>query len=201
MLQNSALNFTKLYTVSPDLDLRINSTDILNISVTLHPYHITGPVKTLVIFTYGIRIFHKYGCSLLRKIMVSSCNLTACMAKLAGCTDRKPLQIFAHNIAADIPLGLSNRNVVILFIYPELCGGYGIFGRTVTIDHLIGAVPVMLEFFTAKGNKFEARSIFQQLCYQLAHLRREGSAGKLLILNAFCNSNSILPDILRKNIQ
>ena len=123
------------------------------------------------------------------------------MAKLAGCTDRKPLQIFAHNIAADIPLGLSYRYVVILLIYPEFCGRYGIFSRTVTIDHLIGTIPVMLEFLTAKGNKLKARSILKQLCYQLTHLCREGSAGKLLILDAFCNSNGILPDILRENIQ
>ena len=72
MFQNSPLDFAKLYTVSPDLDLGINSADILNISVTLHPYHITGPVKTPVVFTYGIRIFHKYRCGLFRKVMVPS---------------------------------------------------------------------------------------------------------------------------------
>ena len=123
------------------------------------------------------------------------------MAKLAGCTNRKPFQIFADNIAADISLGLADRYVVILFIYPELCGRYRIFCRAVAIDHLIGTVPVMLEFLTAKGNEFKTRSIFKQLCYQFTHLCREGSTGKLLILDAFCNSNSILPDILRENIQ
>ena len=59
----------------------------------------------------------------------------------------------------------------------------------------------MLEFLTAKGNEFKTRSIFKQLCYQFTHLCREGNTGKLLILDAFCNSNSILPDILRENIQ
>ena len=80
MLQNGTLDFTKLHTVSTDLDLRINSADILNISVTLHSYHITGTVKTLVIFTYGIRIFHKHRCGLFRKVMVPSGNLSSCMA-------------------------------------------------------------------------------------------------------------------------
>ena len=104
MLQKGTLDLTKLDTISPDLYLGVNSANILNVSVTLHADHITGSVKTFVLVTYGERIFHKYGSRLLRKIVISSCNLTSGMAKLTRSAYRKPFHIFVHNVAADIPL-------------------------------------------------------------------------------------------------
>ena len=104
MFQNGALNLTKLNAISSYLHLRVNSADILNVSVTFHADHITGSVKTFVLFAYRERIFNKYRGSFFRKIMVSSCNLPAGMAKLTRCPNRKSVQIFIHNIAADISL-------------------------------------------------------------------------------------------------
>ena len=104
MLQKGTLDLTKLDTISSDFYLRIDSSDIFNISVTFHADHITGSVKTFVLVTYGERIFHKYGSRLLRKIVISSCNLTSGMAKLTRSAYRKPFHIFVHNVAADIPL-------------------------------------------------------------------------------------------------
>ena len=104
MLQKGTLDLTKLDTISSDFYLRIDSSDIFNISVTFHADHITGSVKTFVLFAYGERIFHKYGSRLLRKIVISSCNLTSGMAKLTRSAYRKPFHIFVHNVAADIPL-------------------------------------------------------------------------------------------------
>ena len=60
MLQDSAFDLTKLHTVASDLNLGINSANILDISIALHSYHVAGSVKTSVIFTYRIRILHKY---------------------------------------------------------------------------------------------------------------------------------------------
>ena len=104
MLQKGTLDLTKLDTISSDFYLRIDSSDIFNISVTFHADHITGSVKTFVLFAYGERIFHKYGSRLLRKIVISSCDLTSGMAKLTRRAYRKPFHIFVHNVAADIPL-------------------------------------------------------------------------------------------------
>ena len=104
MLQKGTLDLTKLDTISSDFYLRIDSSDIFNISVTFHADHITGSVKTFVLIAYGERIFHKYGSRLLRKIVISSCNLTSGMAKLTRSAYRKPFHIFVHNVAADIPL-------------------------------------------------------------------------------------------------
>ena len=104
MLQKGTLDLTKLDTISSDFYLRIDSSDIFNISVTFHADHITGSVKTFVLVTYGERIFHKYGSRLLRKIVISSCDLTSGMAKLTRRAYRKPFHIFVHNVAADIPL-------------------------------------------------------------------------------------------------
>ena len=104
MLQKGTLDLTKLDTISSDFYLGIDSSDIFNISVTFHADHITGSVKTFVLVTYGERIFHKYGSRLLRKIVISSCNLTSGMAKLTRSAYRKPFHIFVHNVAADIPL-------------------------------------------------------------------------------------------------
>ena len=59
----------------------------------------------------------------------------------------------------------------------------------------------MLEFLTAKGNKFKMRGILKQFCYQFTHLSRERNTGQLLILYTFCNCNGILADILREDIQ
>ena len=104
MLQKGTLDLTKLNTISSDFYLRIDSSDIFNISVTFHADHITGSVKTFVLVTYGERIFHKYGSRLLRKIVISSCDLTSGMAKLTRSAHRKPFHIFVYNVAADIPL-------------------------------------------------------------------------------------------------
>ena len=104
MLQKSTLDLTKLDTISSDFYLGVNSANIFNVSVTFHADHITGSVKTFVLVTYGERIFHKYGSRLLRKIVISSCNLTSGMAKLTRSAYRKPFHIFVHNVAADIPL-------------------------------------------------------------------------------------------------
>ena len=104
MLQKGTLDLTKLDTISSDFYLRIDSSDIFNISVTFHADHITGSVKTFVLFAYGERIFHKYGSRLLRKIVISSCDLTSGMAKLTRRAHWKPFHIFVHNIASDIPL-------------------------------------------------------------------------------------------------
>ena len=104
MLQKGTFDLTKLDTISSDFYLGIDSSDIFNISVTFHADHITGSVKTFVLFAYGERIFHKYGSRLLRKIVISSCNLTSGMAKLTRSAYRKPFHIFVHNVAADIPL-------------------------------------------------------------------------------------------------
>ena len=104
MLQKGTLDLTKFNTISSYLYLGIDSSDIFNISVTFHADHITGSVKTFVLVTYGERIFHKYGSRLLRKIVISSCNLTSGMAKLTRSAYRKPFHIFVHNVAADIPL-------------------------------------------------------------------------------------------------
>ena len=104
MLQKGTFDLTKLDTISSYFYLGIDSSDIFNISVTFHADHITGSVKTFVLVTYGERIFHKYGSRLLRKIVISSCNLTSGMAKLTRSAYRKPFHIFVHNVAADIPL-------------------------------------------------------------------------------------------------
>ena len=104
VLQKSSFDLTKFNTISSYLYLGVDSSDIFNISIALHADHITGSVKTFVLVTYGERIFHKYGSRLLRKIVISSCNLTSGMAKLTRSAYRKPFHIFVHNVAADIPL-------------------------------------------------------------------------------------------------
>ena len=104
MFQKGSFDLPKLNTVTSDLDLGVNSANILNVSVTLHTDHITGSVKTFVLVAYGEWIFHKYGSCLLRKIVISSCDLTSGMAKLTRCAHWKPFHIFVHNVAADIPL-------------------------------------------------------------------------------------------------
>ena len=197
MFKKGSLDLTKLNTVSPYLHLGVNSAYVLNISVTLHADHITGSVKSSVFLAYGEWILHKYRGSFFRKIMISSCDLTSCMAKLAGSSHRKSVQSLIHNVTADISLGFSDRNIIILLIHPELRGRYGVFCRTVAIDHLISTFSVMLEFLSAQCNKSKCRCILQKFCNQLTHLCREGYCGNLCFFYIFAYGNCILSDTLR----
>ena len=197
MFQKGTFDLTKLHTISSDLHLWIDPAYVLNISVTFHTDHITGPVKTAFLLTYSKWIFYKHRCCFFRKIMISSGNLPSCVTKFAGRTHRKPVQILIHNVAAHIPLWFSDRDVVILSVYQKLCGRNRILCRTVAINHLIGTVTVMLEFLAAKCNKFKSRCILQKFCNQFSHLGREGYGGDLFFLYISAYGNGVLTDTLR----
>ena len=201
MLQNCTFDFTKLNPVSSDLHLGIDSSNILYISVTFHSNHITGSVKPTVIFTYRKWICDKYSCCLFREIVISSCDLSSGMAKFTGCPDRKSVQILIYDIAADVPLGFSYWYVIILSVNLEFCRRYCIFGRSISVDHLIGPFSVMLEFLAAESNKFKIWRIIKQLYNQLTHLCRERCCRNFFILYKFPNSNCIFSDALRQYIK